>query len=127
MRKKLLHVLIASSLLALIIIGMNFMQYRNPYLTIELEKSSRINDKISGDIYLNLNKNIPQDTPILIYLEKDNVLLITDTLTAKDISSDNSIQLESLIDYTFKEKGKYTLTIYIPSLDYTSKETFIVS
>ena len=123
------RVLLASFILLIAILSLVFFQFQTPFVTLEFEKEAKIGDKISGNLYINQERLKNPESQAILYLSKNNTILEASTLSLSEISSQetSSINIGSLLDYTFNETGKYTIEFYIPENEYKTSKTFTIN
>src|SRR3989338_6917074 len=123
------RVLLASFILLIAILSLVFFQFQTPFVTLEFEKEAKIGDKISGNLYINQERLKNPESQAILYLSKNNTILEASTLSLSEISSQetSSINIGSLLDYTFNETGKYTIEFYIPENEYKAYKTFTIN
>ena len=123
------RVLLASFILLIAILSLVFFQFQTPFVTLEFEKQAKIGDKISGNLYINQERLKNPESQAILYLSKNNTILEASTLSLSEISSQetSSINIGSLLDYTFNETGKYTIEFYIPENEYKTSKTFTIN
>lgn len=137
--KKMFYVITILSLLAVvyIIVGAtskipSMTNERTGGLTgnviVNLDDNFEIGENISGKIILTKEE---VDAYGFVLLTKGNNVIITETFSLEDIPKKNvdsgySINIDDLINYKFKEKGKYDLFFSVLDLDINIRKEFVV-